>query len=163
VVYDEGYLERVFVAMGARAPGSGCRRSAEYLDAHPPPGACTYLRPPTRSSWNGPWRPRPPGRWRSGARNLRRAGAADRFPAVSCGAGSGTAFLLKYPEANHMHKRMLDVSARCGAGIPVRHRCARARAARVARAGERCPTGTGSSAGSISTTCGTNLPESHRG
>src|SRR5207245_1508424 len=116
-VYDEGYLERVFVAMERESSWLRLQTFGEYLDAHPPTGR-VYL--PTASyeelmEWA---LPAPAARALEERRaELDRTGRLAAFrPFLRGGFWDG--FLLKYPEANHMHKRMLDVSARVAQAFP---------------------------------------------
>src|SRR2546427_9519467 len=89
----------------------------EYLDAHPPPGRVSL--PAASYEELMEWAlPAPAARALEERRaELDRTGRLAAFrPFLRGGFWDG--FLLKYPEANHMHKRMLDVSARVAQAFP---------------------------------------------
>ena len=117
-VYEERYLERLFGLLEQNAEWLRLQTFGEYLDAHPPTGR-VYL--PSASydelmEWALP----------TGAAKaledrraeLERDGKLAAYrPFLRGGFWDG--FLCKYPEANHMHKRMLDVSGRVARVFPV--------------------------------------------
>jgi alpha-amylase len=116
-VYDEGYLERVFAALERESSWLRLQTFGEYLDAHPPTGR-VYL-PAASYEELMEWAlPVPAAKALEERRaELDRAGRLDAFrPFLRGGFWDG--FLLKYPEANHMHKRMLDISARVAHTFP---------------------------------------------
>jgi alpha-amylase len=101
-VYEEGWLER-FLAFVEEA-GIRMMTCSEYLDAFPPAGR-VYV-PPASYEEMMEWVLEPA---ESRAYAEFRAGVPDerrRFVR----AGFFRDFLIKYPEANHLHKRMIMVS-----------------------------------------------------
>ena len=116
-VYEEGYLERLFAALEQESSWLRLQTFGEHLDAHPPTGR-VYL--PTASyeelmEWALPV---PAAKALEERRaELDRAGRLAAFQPFLRG-GFWDGFLLKYSEANHMHKRMLDVSARVAQAFP---------------------------------------------
>ncbi|HZC69045.1 MAG TPA: alpha-amylase/4-alpha-glucanotransferase domain-containing protein [Nitrospirales bacterium] len=116
-VYDEGYLERLFAALERESSWLRLQTFGEYLDAHPPTGR-VYL-PAASYEELMEWAlPVPAAKALVERRaELDRAGRLAAFrPYLRGGFWDG--FLLKYSEANHMHKRMLDVSARVAQAFP---------------------------------------------
>ena len=116
-VYEEGYLERVFAVLGRESSWLRLQTFGEYLDAHPPTGR-VYL-PAASYEELMEWAlPVPAAKALEERRTeLDRTGRLAAFrPFLRGGFWDG--FLLKYPEANHMHKRMLDVSARVAQAFP---------------------------------------------
>jgi hypothetical protein len=116
-VYGEGYLERVFAALERESSWLRLQTFGEYLDAHPPTGR-VYL-PAASYEELMEWAlPVPAAKALEERRaELDRAGRLAAFrPFLRGGFWDG--FLLKYPESNHMHKRMLDVSARVAQAFP---------------------------------------------
>jgi alpha-amylase len=110
-VFEEGYLERLFAALEEHADWIHLTTFAEYLDAHAPTGR-VYL--PSASydemmDWALPAIAAESLEDRRA--ELEREGRLPGFlPFLHGGFWDG--FLVKYPEANHMHKRMLDLSDR---------------------------------------------------
>ena len=116
-VFEDGYLERLFTLLDRNGEWLHVSTFGEYLRAHPATGR-VYL--PSASydelmEWALP---------ASAARaledrraELEREGRLAAFrPFLRGGFWDG--FLLKYPESNHLHKRMLDVSERVGRTFP---------------------------------------------
>ena len=114
-VYERGWLERFFAALERLAERND-------LDVVPLGEALLHVRPQERvylpdgsyaemMQWT-----LPPARQRAEAalrEHLREAGLWDEaMPFMR--AGTYMQFLRKYPEVNHLHKRMLDISARVG-------------------------------------------------
>ncbi len=116
-VFEERYLERLFDLLEQNAEWLRLQTFGEYLDAHPPTGR-VYL--PSSSydelmAWALPTAAAKALEDRRA--ELEREGRLAAFrPFLRGGFWDG--FLLKYPEANHMHKRMLDVSARVARAFP---------------------------------------------
>ena len=116
-VFEERYLERVFSLLEQNAEWLRLQTFGEYLDAHPPTGR-VYL--PAASydelmEWALPIDAAKALEDRCA--ELERAGRLAAFrPFLRGGFWDG--FLLKYPESNHMHKRMLDVSERVARAFP---------------------------------------------
>ena len=116
-VFEEGYLERLFALLEQHAEWLRMQTFSEYLVAHPPTGR-VYL--PSASydelmEWALPANAaKALGERRA---ELERSGRLPAFrPFLRGGFWDG--FLVKYPEANHMHKRMLDVSERVARAFP---------------------------------------------
>jgi len=116
-VYEEGYLERLFAALEHESSWVRLQTFGEYLDAHPPTGR-VYL-PAASYEELMEWAlPVPAAKALEERRaELDRAGRLAAFQPFLRG-GFWDGFLLKYSEANHMHKRMLDVSARVAQAFP---------------------------------------------
>ena len=116
-VYEERYLERLFGLLEQNAEWLCLQTFGEYLDAHPPTGR-VYL--PSASydelmEWALPTDAAKALEDRRA--ELERDGKLAAFrPFLRGGFWDG--FLCKYPEANHMHKRMLDVSGRVARAFP---------------------------------------------
>jgi hypothetical protein len=116
-VFEERYLERLFSLLEQNAEWLRLRTFSEYLDAHPPTGR-VYL--PSASydelmEWALPTDAAKALEDRRA--ELDRLGRlADFKPFLRGGFWDG--FLMKYPESNHMHKRMLDVSGRVARAFP---------------------------------------------
>src|SRR5438876_3458713 len=115
--YTKGWLVRFFAEIEGAARWLETTTVSGFLDNHPPIGR-VYL--PTASyeemmEWA---LPAPAARALEERRaELDRTGRLAAFrPFLRGGFWDG--FLLKYPEANHMHKRMLDVSARVAQAFP---------------------------------------------
>jgi alpha-amylase len=113
-VYQRGWLDRFLEAMGAAAARGVLRLStfAEAL-AETPSGGLAYL--PTASyremeAWSLP--PRAAGRLRHLEHELGEARIAGADGALVRGSHWRN-FLVKYPEANRAHKKMLALSALC--------------------------------------------------
>ena len=116
-VFEERYLERLFVLLEQNAEWLRLRTFSEYLDAHPPTGR-VYL--PSASydelmEWALPTDAAKALEDRRA--ELDRAGRLAAFKPFMRG-GFWDGFLMKYPESNHMHKRMLDVSGRVARAFP---------------------------------------------
>jgi hypothetical protein len=110
-VYDEGWLEKFLTFIEDR--GIRMMSFAEYLDSHPPAGR-VYL-PPASYEEMMEWVLEPDDQ--AAFKELKAATApeARRF----LRGGFFRDFCRKYPEANHLHKRMLMVSAAVhAAGAP---------------------------------------------
>ncbi len=116
-VFEERYLERLFGLLEQNAEWLRLRTFGEYLDAHPPAGR-VYL--PSASydelmEWALPTDAAKALEDRRA--ELEREGKLAAFrPFLRGGFWDG--FLMKYPESNHMHKRMLDVSERVARAFP---------------------------------------------
>jgi len=116
-VFEERYLERLFGLLEQNAGWLRLRTFSEYLDAHPPTGR-VYL--PSASydelmEWALPTDAAKALEDRRA--ELERAGRLAAYrPFLRGGFWDG--FLFKYPESNHMHKRMLDVSGRVARAFP---------------------------------------------
>ncbi len=116
-VFEERYLERLFDLLEQNAEWLRLRTFSEYLDAHPPTGR-VYL--PSASydelmEWALPTDAAKALEDRRA--ELERAGRLAAYrPFLRGGFWDG--FLMKYPESNHMHKRMLDVSERVARAFP---------------------------------------------
>jgi 4-alpha-glucanotransferase len=116
-VFEEGYLERLFAALEQHADWIRLETFGQYLAKHYPTGR-VYL--PSASydemmEWALPAdasRALVEGR----ARLESEGRLADLRPFLRGGFWDG--FLLKYPESNHMHKRMLDLSERISKRFP---------------------------------------------
>jgi len=113
-VYERGWLDRFLEAMGAAAARGVLRLStfAEAL-AETPSGGLAYL--PTASyremeAWSLP--PRAAGRLRHLEHELGEARMAGPDGALVRGSHWRN-FLVKYPEANRAHKKMMALSALC--------------------------------------------------
>lgn len=109
--YTNGWLAQFFTAIEANSDWLATTTAADYLDSHPPLGR-VYL--PTSSytemmEWALPVEAR--GKFE---RALEAAERWQDYPEVGrfLRAGFWRNFLSKYSEANHLHKRMLDVSQR---------------------------------------------------
>ncbi len=116
-VFEERYLERLFGLLEQNAGWLRLRTFGEYLDAHPPTGR-VYL--PSASydelmEWALPTDAAKALEDRRA--ELDRAGRLAAFKPFLRG-GFWDGFLMKYPESNHMHKRMLDVSERVARVFP---------------------------------------------
>jgi len=116
-VYEEGYLERLFTTLEQESSWLRLQTFGEYLDAHPPTGR-VYL-PAASYEELMEWAlPVPAAKALEERRaELDRAGRLAAFQPFLRG-GFWDGFLLKYSEANQMHKRMLDVSARVALAFP---------------------------------------------
>ena len=116
-VYEEGYLERLFAALEQESSWLRLQTFGEHLDAHPPTGR-VYL-PAASYEELMEWAlPVPAAKALEERRaELDLAGRLVAFQPFLRG-GFWDGFLLKYSEANHMHKRMLDVSARVAQAFP---------------------------------------------
>ena len=116
-VFEEEYLERLFILLEQNDEWLHLRTFEEYLGAHPPTGR-VYL--PSASydelmEWALPAHAAMALEDRRA--ELERTGRLAAFrPFLRGGFWDG--FLLKYPEANHLHKRMLDVSERVSRAFP---------------------------------------------
>ncbi|HVN67504.1 MAG TPA: alpha-amylase/4-alpha-glucanotransferase domain-containing protein, partial [Candidatus Sulfotelmatobacter sp.] len=110
-VYEDGYLEKLLTKLEESAEWIEFMTFAQYVDEVPPLGRI-YL--PTASysemmEWSLPTE--------SGKKldhiteEIRRAGKTEEYSQFFKG-GFFRNFLVKYPEANNMHKRMLQVSQR---------------------------------------------------
>ncbi len=110
-VFEEGYLERLFALLEQNADWLHLQTFGEYFSAHPPTGR-VYL-PSASYEELMEWAlPAAAAQALADRRvELEREGRLDAFRPFLRG-GFWESFLLKYPEANHMHKRMLDVSDR---------------------------------------------------
>ncbi len=116
-VYDEGYLERLFTLLEENAAWIRLETFGDYLRAHPPTGR-VYL-PSASYDELMEWAlPTPAAKALEDRRaELEREGRLAAFrPFLRGGFWDG--FLLKYPESNHLHKRMLDVSERVWRAFP---------------------------------------------
>ena len=116
-VFEERYLERLFGLLEQNAEWLRLQTFSEYLDAHPPTGR-VYL--PSASydelmEWALPTDATKALEDRRA--ELDRAGRLAAFKPFLRG-GFWDGFLMKYPESNHMHKRMLDVSERVARAFP---------------------------------------------
>lgn len=116
-VFEEGYLERLFTLLEQNDGWLHLRTFGEDLRARPATGR-VYL--PSASydelmEWALPASAAKALEDRRG--ELEREGRLAAFrPFLRGGFWDG--FLLKYPESNHMHKRMLDVSERVARAFP---------------------------------------------
>jgi alpha-amylase len=116
-VYDEGYLDRLFTLLERNAEWIRMPTFGEYVVAHPPTGR-VYL-PSASYDELMEWA-LPPGAAKAledRRADLDREGRLPAFRPFLRG-GFWDSFLVKYPEANHMHKRMLDVSDRVARACP---------------------------------------------
>jgi len=116
-VYDEGYLERLFTLLEENAAWIRLNTFGDYLNAHPPTGR-VYL-PSASYDELMEWAlPTPAAKaLEDRLAELEREGRLAAFrPFLRGGFWDG--FLLKYPESNHLHKRMLDVSERVWRAFP---------------------------------------------
>jgi alpha-amylase len=116
-VFEERYLERLFGLLEQNAEWLRLQTFSEYLGAHPPTGR-VYL-PSASYDELMEWALPTDAAKALGDRRaeLERAGRLAAFrPFLRGGFWDG--FLVKYPEANHMHKRMLDVSERVAQVFP---------------------------------------------
>ncbi len=116
-VFEERYLERVFSLLSENAEWLRLQTFSEYLDAHPPTGR-VYL-PSSSYDELMEWAlPTDAAKALEDRRaELEREGRLAAYrPFLRGGFWDG--FLLKYPESNHMHKRMLDVSERVARTFP---------------------------------------------
>jgi len=116
-VFDERYLERLFLLLEQNASWLRLETFSAYLDTHPPTGR-VYL--PSASydelmEWALPTEAAKALADRR-AELAREGKLAAYRPFLRGGFWDG--FLVKYPEANHMHKRMLDVSERVAKAFP---------------------------------------------
>ncbi len=110
-VIEQGWLERFLSALEGAADRVRSATPGEYLAAHPPSGR-VYL--PTASyeemmEWSLPAEAIAP--YRALRHALQERGELDRYGGFVRG-GTWDSFLVKYPESNQMHKRMLLVSER---------------------------------------------------
>ncbi len=110
-VYTNGWLRRFFEAVEASSQWLAVSLAGEYLDARPPLGR-VYL--PTASyqemaGWALP--AGSGGDYEELLRRVERMPEAERFSRFVHG-GVWHNFFRKYEEANHLHKRMLDLSRR---------------------------------------------------
>ncbi len=109
-VYKEGWLNRFLNAL-ASATWLKTRTFSSFMDKHPPQGRA-YL--PTASYLEmGEWSlPAPQAsEFHRIVEELKRRGDWERYRPYIRG-GIWKHFLIKYPEANHMHKRMIWTSKR---------------------------------------------------
>lgn len=116
-VYEEEYLERLFTLLEENAAWIRLQTFSEYLNTHPPTGR-VYL-PSASYDELMEWAlPTPAAKALEDRRaELEREGRLPLFrPFLRGGFWDG--FLLKYPEGNHLHKRMLDVSERVWRAFP---------------------------------------------
>jgi alpha-amylase len=115
--YQEGWLERFFSAL-EETEGLALRTFGEHLEQAPPKGRA-YL--PTASyaemmEWALPAGAQQD--YQEFLEGVQRGPNPDRYiPFVK--GGFWRNFLSKYPEANHLHKRMLRVSRKVQAAFPV--------------------------------------------
>jgi len=110
-VFEEGYLERLFMALEQNAEWIRLSTFSEYLQKSPPTGR-VYL-PSASYEEMMEWAlPAEASKALIDRRaELERQGRLAAFrPFLRGGFWDG--FFLKYSESNHMHKRMLDVSER---------------------------------------------------
>lgn len=116
-VFEERYLERLFGLLEQNAEWLRLQTFGEYLDAHPPTGR-VYLPSSSYDELMAWALPTDAAKALEDRRaELEREGRLAAFrPFLRGGFWDG--FLLKYPEANHMHKRMLDVSERVARAFP---------------------------------------------
>src|SRR5207244_5488770 len=116
-VDEAGYLELLFAALEQESCWLRLQTFGEHLDAHPPAGR-VYL-PAASYEELMEWAlPVPAAKALEERRaELDLAGRLAAFQPFLRG-GFWDGFLLKYSEANHMHKRMLDVSARVAQAFP---------------------------------------------
>lgn len=110
-VYEERYLERLFTALEENHHWIRLMTFTEHLEAHPPTGRI-YL--PSASyeemmDWALPTEAAKALQDRRA--ELNREGRLAEFCRFFRG-GLWEGFFVKYPESNHLHKRMLDVSRR---------------------------------------------------
>jgi len=117
-VFEERYLERLFRLLEQNAAWLRLETFSDYLDAHPPTGR-VYL-PSSSYDELMEWAlPTEAAKALEDRRvELDRAGRLAAFKPFLRG-GFWDGFLVKYPEANHMHKRMLDVSERVAQTFPL--------------------------------------------
>lgn len=108
-VYDQGWLERFFRALEANADWLRTRTLGEVVDERAPVGT-VYL--PTASYFElTEWAlPINAGREMEALKD-RLGRDNERFRPLLAG-GTWRNFLTKYPEVNHMHKRMMAISRR---------------------------------------------------
>jgi len=110
-VYQDGYLERLLTMLEDNSDWIDFTHFSEYVDEHPPVGRI-YL--PTASyfemmEWSLPTQ--------SGKKlqkimeDLKRQGKMEEYEQFFKG-GFFRNFMVKYPESNNMHKKMLQVSQR---------------------------------------------------
>lgn len=116
-VFEERYLERLFLLLEQNASWLRLETFSDYLDAQPPTSR-VYL--PSASydelmEWALPTEAAKALADRR-AELAREGKLAAYRPFLRGGFWDG--FLVKYPEANHMHKRMLDVSERVARAFP---------------------------------------------
>ena len=112
-VYKEGWLTRFLGALETSSIETST--FSRFMDTHPPQGR-VYL--PTASYFEmGEWSLPPEKAWEFHrlVEDLKARGEWDRYRPYFRG-GIWKNFLVKYPEANHMHKRMLWVSRRVAHG-----------------------------------------------
>jgi len=110
-VFEERYLDRLFTALEENADWLELMTFSDHLEAHPPAGR-VYL--PSASydemmEWALPTEASKALHDRR--EELEKEGRLPAFRSFLRG-GFWDGFLLKYPESNHLHKRMLDVSQR---------------------------------------------------
>ncbi len=116
-VFEESYLERLFALLEHNGEWLHVRTFGEYLAGHPPTGR-VYL-PSASYDELMEWAlPTPAAKALADRRaELEHEGRLAVFrPFLRGGFWDG--FLLKYPEANHLHKRMLEVSERVSRVMP---------------------------------------------
>jgi 4-alpha-glucanotransferase len=101
-VYEDGWLQKFLAFVEDREIPT--MSFSDYLDAHPPAGR-VYL-PPASYEEMGEWVLEPDDQ---AAYEKLKAGVAPEARRFLCG-GFFRDFLRKYPEANHLHKRMVMVS-----------------------------------------------------
>lgn len=112
--YEQGWLERFFTALEANSDWLRTRTFSEVLDRTAPRGR-TYL--PTASYAEMMEWALPPAAQRALHQALEQVGTAPAATDLKIFVRGGfwRNFLAKYPEANWMHKRMLDTSRRVAA------------------------------------------------
>jgi hypothetical protein len=112
-VYREGWLRRFFEGVASRADRFTTMTFAQYAAAAPVRGAiylptCSYME---MGEWALP--PRRAARFAELLHQMRSGGWREVAPFLQ--GGYYRNFLRKYPEANQLHKRMLQVSERVAA------------------------------------------------
>ncbi len=110
-VYGEQWLEKFFTALEKESDWIAVRHFSDVLNAFPSVGRA-YL--PTASYPEMMQWALPPERfvaYEACLEYLEKNNLTDRFGSFVCG-GYWRNFLAKYPEANHLHKRMLRVSGK---------------------------------------------------
>ncbi|MFC1496274.1 alpha-amylase/4-alpha-glucanotransferase domain-containing protein [Candidatus Margulisiibacteriota bacterium] len=108
-VYQEGYLENLIKLLEENSSWIKCMTFSEYIDSHPPKGR-VYL--PTASyleMMNWALFTRKGKKLEQIIGELKATGKYDQYSQFFQG-GYFRNFLVKYPEANSMHKKMLYVS-----------------------------------------------------
>jgi alpha-amylase len=116
-VLEENWLEGFIRALEENAEWIRLLTFSEYMDRFPPQGRI-YL-PPSSYEEMMQWA-LPPGSALAFAdlvAELKASGRFEKFRPFLRG-GAWENFLVKYPESNLMHKRMLDVSARVHRSLP---------------------------------------------